>query len=205
MKTDRRTFVSATVSATLLLAGLALSGLPAHAVSVGETAPAFQLKGVDGKTYSLADFKGKAVVLEWINPNCPFSDRHAREHTMTDLHKKYGQVAWLAVNSTNAGHRDFLNPAEHQAYNAKNGIVYPVLYDETGKVGHAYDAKTTPHMFIIDPQGKIAYNGAIDDDPSGRKAKAERVNYVNGGLGAEQAGKAITPASTKAYGCSVKY
>jgi len=195
-----------TTATLLLLAGLAVYGLPAHANgAVGETAPAFSLKGVDGKTYSLADFKGKAVVLEWVNPNCPFSDRHAREHTMSDLHKKYGQVVWLGINSTSAESRDFLKPADYQAYNTKNGIVYPTLYDETGKVGHLYDAKTTPHMFIVDPHGKIVYNGAIDDDPMGRKGKAERVNYVDGGLTAELAGKQLNPAATKPYGCSVKY
>jgi hypothetical protein len=80
-----------------------------------------------------------------------------------------------------------------------------VLYDETGTVGHAYDARTTPHMFIIGTDGKIAYNGAIDDDPPGRKAKAERVNYVNGGLSSEKAGKSPDPSATKPYGCSVKY
>src|SRR5882672_11434559 len=98
-------------AALLLLAGLSglLAAGPARATgAVGETAPAFSLQGVDGKTYSLADFKGKAVVLEWVNPNCPFSDRHAREHTMSDLHKKYGQVVWLGINSTAASHRDFL-------------------------------------------------------------------------------------------------
>jgi peroxiredoxin len=192
----------------LLLAGLALAALPAFAAGVvGETAPAFSLKGVDGKSYSLADYKGKVVVLEWVNPNCPFSDRHAREKTMSELNAKYGakQVVWLGINSTNASHRDFLKPADHLAYNQKTGINYPVLYDETGKIGKSYDAKTTPHMFIIDPQGKIAYNGAIDDDPSGRKAKAERVNYVDGGLSSEIASKAVNPASTKPYGCSIKY
>lgn len=192
------------LSTLLLLAGL-VAATAAHAAAVGETAPAFQLKGADGKNYSLADFKGKAVVLEWVNPNCPFSDRHAREHTMSDLHKKYGDVVWLGINSTSSGSRDYLQPAETLAYNQKNGINYPVLYDETGRVGHAYDAKTTPHMFIVDPQGKLAYVGAIDDDPSGRKAKAERVNYVDGGLTAEKAGRKIDPAATKPYGCSVKY
>lgn len=193
---------------TILLgiAALSVAALPALAVgAVGETAPAFKLQGVDGKTYSLADFKGKTVVLEWVNPNCPFSDRHAREKTMSELHKQYGNVVWLGINSTNPEHRDFLKPAEHLAYNQKNGINYPVLYDETGTVGHAYDAKTTPHMFIIGADGKIAYNGAIDDDPPGRKAKAERVNYVNGGLSNEKAGKNPDPSATKPYGCSVKY
>ncbi|HEX7181256.1 MAG TPA: thioredoxin family protein [Thermoanaerobaculia bacterium] len=190
----------------LLLAGLTLAALPALATgTVGETAPAFQLKGADGKTYSLADFKGKVVVLEWINPNCPFSDRHAREKTMTEVSKKYGKAVWLGINSTNPNDSGFLAPAEHLAYNQKTGIAYPVLYDETGKIGKAYGAKTTPHMFIIDEQGKIVYNGAIDDDPSGRKDKVARVNYVDGGLSSEMAGRKIDPASTKPYGCSVKY
>lgn len=200
---------SKTMSTTLLLlAGLTLAALPAFAVgAVGETAPAFSLKGADGKTYSLADYKGKVVVLEWVNPQCPFSDRHAREKTMSELNRKYGknQVVWLGINSTNPGHANFMKPADHLAYNEKTGINYPVLYDETGKVGKAYDAKTTPHLYIIDEQGKIAYNGAIDDDPSGRKGKAERVNYVDGGLTAELASKPIDPASTKPYGCSIKY
>ena len=190
----------------LALTLLSLAAVPAFAGSaVGETAPAFNLKGADGKAYSLADYKGKVVVLEWVNPNCPFSDRHAREKTMSELAKQHGEVVWLGVNSTNSNHSNYLQPAETLAYNQKNGINYPVLYDETGKIGHAYDAKTTPHMFIIGKDGKIAYNGAIDDDPAGRKAKAERVNYVAGGLNAEKAGKNPEPGSTKPYGCSVKY
>ena len=195
-------------AAALLAAGLLASSVPALAAGqVGDAAPAFTLKDAQGKTHSLADYKGKVVVLEWLNPNCPVSDRHAREKTMSELSQKYGkkQVVWLGINSTNPSHKDYLKPVIHSAYNAKNGIDYPVLYDEAGKVGKAYDAKTTPHLFIIDEQGKIAYNGAIDDDPSARKAKAERLNYVDGGLTAELASKPITPASTKPYGCSVKY
>jgi peroxiredoxin len=194
------------ISATCVLAALALAAGPAFAAgAVGETAPAFQLKGIDGKTYSLADFKGKTVVLEWVNPNCPFSDRHAREKTMSDLAKQHGEVVWLGINSTSASHTNYLQPAEHQAWAKKNGVSYAILYDETGKIGKAYDAKTTPHMFIVDKDGKIAYNGAIDDDPPGRKGKAERVNFVGKGLSAEKAGKNPEPASTKPYGCSVKY
>ena len=193
-------------TALLLVTVLTLLALPAFAAgAVGEAAPKLQLKGADGKAYSLDSYKGKVVVLEWVNPNCPFSDRHAREKTMSDLHKKYGDVVWLGINSTNPSHRDFLKPAEHLAYNEKTGINYPVLYDESGAIGHAYDAKTTPHMFVIDEQGRIAYNGAIDDDPAGRKSKAERLNYVDRGLASENAGQKIDPASTKPYGCSVKY
>lgn len=190
----------------LLMAVLAVMAAPAFAVgAVGETAPDFALKGVDGKTYKLADFKGKTVVLEWVNPNCPFSDRHAKEKTMSDLVKQHGEIVWLGINSTNADHPNFMQPADHQAWAKKNGVNYAVLYDETGKVGHAYDAKTTPHLYIVDKNGKIAYNGAIDDDPPGRKAKAERVNFVAAGLGSSKAGKALDPASTKPYGCSIKY
>lgn len=199
--------LSKTIRTSLLgLAALSLASLPALATgAVGETAPGFSLKGIDGKTYSLADFKGKTVVLEWVNPKCPFSDRHAREKTMSELHKQYGEVVWLGINSTNPSHQDFLKPADHMAYNKQNGVNYPVLYDSNGNVGHSFGAKTTPHMFIIDAAGKIAYNGAIDDDPRGGKAKAERVNYVGGGLTAEKAGKSPDPSATNPYGCGVKY
>jgi peroxiredoxin len=193
-------------SAFILAVVLATAAVPAFAAgAVGDTAPAFQLKDLNGKSHSLADYKGKVVVLEWLNPNCPFSDRHAREKTMSDLAHQHGEVVWLGINSTNAEHRDFLQPGEHLAWAKKNGVDYTILYDETGKVGKAYDAKTTPHMFVIDKAGRIAYNGAIDDDPSGRKAKPERVNYVGGGLNAEKGGKSPEPATTRPYGCSVKY
>ena len=198
---------SKTISTLLLsLAVLALAALPALAAgAVGETATNFTLKGVDGKTHSLADYKGKVVVLEWVNPNCPYSDRHAKEKTMSELSKLHGEVVWLGINSTNPKSPDFMAPAAQLAYDQKQGVNYPVLYDESGSVGHAYEAKTTPHMFIIGTDGKIAYNGAIDDDPYGRKTKAERVNYVGNGLNAEKGGKSPDPASTKPYGCSVKY
>ena len=192
----------------LLLVALAaiVAAAPALAAgAVGDTAPAFSLKDTDGKTHSLAAYKGKVVVLEWVNPNCPFSDRHAREKTMSELAAKHGEVVWLGVNSTSPTHANYLKPAAHEAWNQKNGVAYPILYDESGEVGHAYDAKTTPHMFIIDENGKIAYNGAIDDDPSGRKGKPERVNYVGSGLDAEKAGKQPSPSATKPYGCSIKY
>ena len=196
-----------TKTATLLAAGLLLLAAAAFATGgeVGTAAPGFQLKGIDGKTYSLADYQGKVVVLEWVNPHCPFSDRHAREKTMTELAKQHGEVVWLGINSTNPQSGNFETPADYQRYVQSNGITYPVLYDESGTTGHAYGARTTPHMFIIDPQGKIAYNGAIDDDPSGRKPKPERVNYVGKGLNAERGGAKPDPAATKPYGCTVKY
>jgi len=184
----------------LLAAGQALA-----TATVGEPAPNFSLKALDGKTYSLADFKGKTVVLEWINPNCPFSARQANDGVMTGVVKKHPEVVWLAINSTNPSHQDHLSNEEHLAWNKKHGVAYPVLLDGSGSVGHLYEAKSTPHMFIIDKQGKVAYNGAIDDDPRGSKAVAARVNYVDGGLVAELAGKSPDPATTRSYGCSIKY
>ena len=183
-----------------------LAAAPACAKgAVGEAAPAFALPDLAGKTHNLSDYAGKVVVLEWINPNCPFSARHAREKTMSELAHRHGRVVWLAINSTSASHLNYLEPAEHLAWNRENGIDYAVLYDPKGTVGQAYGAKTTPHMYIVDEKGKIAYNGAIDDDPSGRKVKPQRMNYVDLGLTAEEAGRQPDPAATKPYGCSVKY
>lgn len=191
------------VSSSILM--LTLAALPAGAATVGEKAPAFELQDLSGQTHSLADFAGKTVVLEWVNPNCPFSDRHAREGTMAALADEYGEVVWLGINSTNPDHRDFLQPSEHAAWAEDNGVDYAILYDRTGEVGHAYDAKTTPHMFIIDGEGTLVYDGAIDDDPPGRQTQAERTNYVDGGLAALASSAAVDPAATKPYGCSVKY
>ena len=116
-----------------------------------------------------------------------------------------GDSVFLAVNSTHPGSGDFLQTAEHKAFNEAHDIDYPVLYDLGGEVGHAYDAKTTPHMYIIDADGTLLYNGAIDDDPRGRTAPAERDNYVALGLDSLAAGRTVDPATTKPYGCTVKY
>lgn len=194
-----------TFAVSFLLLLWALTASPAVAATVGEEAPGFELQDLAGETHSLADFAGKTVVLEWVNPNCPFSDRHAREGTMTALADKYGEVVWLGINSTNPESRDFLQPSEHAAWAEENDIDYAILYDRTGEVGHAYDAKTTPHMFIVDGEGTLVYDGAIDDDPPGRHSQAERTNYVDGGLAALASNASVDPATTKPYGCSVKY
>jgi peroxiredoxin len=196
----RHTLLAATLVAALLTAAPALA-----AATVGEAAPAFSLQDLDGKRHSLADYRGKVVVLEWINPNCPVSDRHAKEETMTRLHERHGDVVWLAINSTNPDSRDFVPATEHREWAAKRGIDYTILYDQSGDVGRAYDAKTTPHMYIVDEAGQLAYNGAIDDDPPGRREAAERTNYVGTGLVAHKAGRDVAPATTKPYGCNVKY
>jgi len=196
---------AAIIAFTLLVLASAACSRAAAGPAIGDPAPAFKLVDLDGKEHSLEQHRGKVVVLEWINPNCPFSVRHAQEKTMVGLERQNPEVVWLAVNSTRRGHRDYLQPAEHQAYNAKQGIDYPVLYDSAGDVGHAYDARTTPHMFVLDPTGRVVYQGAIDDDPSGGKQSAQRTNYVSRALAAQRDGRTAEPASTKPYGCSVKY
>jgi peroxiredoxin len=193
------------VALAVALLAAAPAASPALAAAVGDIAPAFTLKDLDGHEHSLADYSGKVVVLEWVNPNCPFSNRHAVEKTMSTLANLHQEVVWLGINSTRAGHDDYLPPAEHKKWAAKNGVRYAILYDESGAVGHAYGARTTPHMFILDERGRIVYDGAIDDDPPGRHQPAERTNYVGDGLDEHGAGGAIDPASTKPYGCSVKY
>lgn len=194
------------VAAVAALAAVLTLSVPAFAAgTVGDKAPAFTLTDLDGNTHSLADFAGKTVVLEWVNPKCPYSDRHAKEGTMAAVADKHDDVVWLGINSTVEGHSNFMQPAEHKKWAEDNDVDYAILYDETSETGKAYGAKTTPHMYIIDGDGTIVYNGAIDDDPPGRKDQAERANYVDSGLVAMAAGGDVDPASTKPYGCTVKY
>ena len=170
--------------------------------AAGKKAPEFTLKNYDGKAISLSDYKGKIVVLEWLNYECPFVRYHyEKAHTMTGLADKYKNknIVWLAINST--GH---LTTDKNKEFAEKHNISYPILDDRSGKVGHAYGAKTTPHMFIIDTKGMIVYNGAIDDSPMGKKEK-DVINYVDKALTELTGGKEISIPNTEPYGCSVKY
>ncbi len=194
-------FPARSLLSLLLLAALFAGSRGAHAdLAVGAVAPAFELQDLDGKAVTLADFRGKTVVLEWINPNCPVSRGYADRQVMARTAAAHPEVVWLAINSTARNHADYLPAAEHQAYNSKQGIHYPVLYDTSGEVGRAYGAKTTPHMFVIDADGRLAYNGAIDSGPG-----ADNLNYVDAALTALASGKRPEPSTTKPMGCSVKY
>ena len=182
----------------------AMGAVPAMAgdgVSVGDTAPDFTLTDSAGNGVSLSDFEGKIVVLEWLNPDCPFVQRHYKAGTMKDLAAKYdGEgVVWLTINSTN-----YMDGAANAKFKADNSLPYTILVDQAGDVGHLYGAKTTPHMYIIDGTGTLVYIGAIDDDPRGNKDEPA-VNYVSVVLDEVLAGKSVTTAETKPYGCSVKY
>jgi len=166
--------------------------------------PDFTLKNYDGSTVRLSDYKGKIVVLEWLNYDCPFA-RYVHEHkpTMADLAEKYRKkgVVWLAVNSTN-----YATKKQNKAFAEEHKIDYPILDDHSGRTGRAYGAKTTPHMFIIDAKRNIEYNGAIDNAPLGRKPDGKDVvNYVDRALAELLAGKKVTIKKTAPYGCTVKY
>ena len=161
----------------------------------------FALTDQAGKKVALADCAGKIVVLEWINPQCPVWMRHYKARTMVKLAGKYKPkgVVWFAVNSTHSW-----DQAKNKAFHAKNKLPYPILVDQSGKVGKLFGARTTPHMFILDKKHNLAYAGAIDDDPAGRKGAAA-TNHVAKAVDELLAGKTVSKPRTKAYGCSVKY
>ncbi|MCE2966743.1 MAG: thioredoxin family protein [Phycisphaerales bacterium] len=181
----------------------------AGGIKPGDMAPDFSLTDTEGKTYRLADVLKadgtKAVVIEWFNPECPFVVKHhSKNPTFANLHKEFSGkgVTFMAINSGapgKQGHGKELN----QKMRTEWKIQYPVLIDEDGKVGRAYGARTTPHMFIVTPDGKVAYAGAIDNNRSADKAGD--VNYVSKALNEVLAGQTVSEASTNPYGCSVKY
>jgi hypothetical protein len=175
---------------------------------VGQPAPSFTVTDLSGKPVKLGDYKGKTVVLEWHNFGCPFVMKHYNSGNMQALQKKYANdVVWLAVNSTNKGHSDWTDPGPLGEQLKKFGA-QPARYlvDEPGTMGLAYGAKTTPHMYIIDPTGKVVYNGAIDDKRSTNPADVKTSkNYVVAALDELKAGKPVTVASTAPYGCTIKY
>ncbi|MGQ0720323.1 MAG: thioredoxin family protein [Candidatus Eiseniibacteriota bacterium] len=174
-------------------------------VQVGEAAPDFTLTDLEGKEHHLADYRGKVVVLEWFNPDCPFVKKHHEKNktmatTSAEFHDK--GVVWLAVNSGapgKQGHGLDRNKKAAEDY----GIAYPILLDESGTVGRLYEAKTTPHMYVIDAAGTLVYRGAIDDNPS--PGTLGETNYVSKCVAELLAGGNPKAKETKSYGCSVKY
>jgi hypothetical protein len=195
---------------TGLVALAALASGAAFAVaSVGQPAPAFSATDTSGRTVSLADFKGRHVVLEWVNPGCPYVRKHYDSANMPATQKDAtGKgVVWLSINSTHSGASDYLPPAKLAGWmKDKGGAPTATLMDADGKVGRAYGARTTPHMYVVDPAGKLVYAGAIDSKPSANPADIKTAtNYVNQALAESLAGKPVSQPATQAYGCSVKY
>jgi peroxiredoxin len=177
--------------------------------AIDQPAPAFALAGLDGKTYSLADYKGKYVVLEWNNFGCPFVQKFYSSGKMQELQKQYTEkgVVWLTICSSAEGKQGYYDADAMKEVVTKQKLVSTAyLRDVDGKVGKSYGAKTTPHMFVIDPKGVLIYAGAIDDKPGPNPADIPTAtNYVAATLTESMSGKALAVKSTEPYGCSVKY
>ena len=179
------------------------------APTVGQAAPDFTLKDASGKAVKLSDYRGKYVVLEWTNPGCPYVRKHYNSGNMPATQKDaVGKGAvWLAINSTERESYDYLTPPKLVAWlQERKAAPTAVLMDEEGSAGMAYGARTTPHMYIVSPAGLLVYAGGIDSIPSSSQDDIKKaVNYVSKGLGEAMAGKPISEAVTRPYGCSIKY
>ena len=182
------------------------------AVSAGaamSTAPDFALTDTAGNTVKLSDYRGKFVVLEWTNPECPFVRKHYDSGNMQGLQKEWGarDVVWLAVDSTRQSSYEYKTPRQLGEWmRAKDAAPAAALVDGTSAVARAYGAKTTPHMFVVDPAGNVIYSGAIDDRRTANPADAKTANnYVRAALAEATSAKPVSVASTTPYGCGVKY
>ena len=203
MPQTRRYLLAASLAA--ILTGPALAAGP----QVGKPAPAFSAQDSDGRTVRLSDYAGKTVVLEWTNHDCPFVMKHYGAHAMQALQTKWtGQgVVWLSVISSAPGEQGAVDGAEaNRLTKTRDAAPSAVLLDPTGTIGRAYDAKTTPHMFVITPDGTLAYQGGIDDKPSADPADLKTArNHVEAALTELAAGKPVSVRTAKPYGCTVKY
>ena len=179
------------------------------ALSTGTTAPDFSLPDTSGKTHSLSEYHGKYVVLEWINPECPFVRKHYDSGNMQSLQKSFTAkgVVWLSIDSSAPGKPGNYSPTDLASWEKGQGAAATaVLLDPAGKVGREYGAKATPNMYVIDPKGNLIYQGAIDSIASDDQSDiAKATNYVKAALDESMAGKAVTTPQTRAYGCGIKY
>jgi hypothetical protein len=196
-------------SMTLAVGLVFAAALPALAATPEATAPDFTIADTAGKPVKLADYRSKFVVLEWTNPECPFVQKHYNSKNMQGLQKEWGakDVVWLTINSTNSRSSDFKSADAMASWmRAQGASPKATLIDGTSATARAYAAKTTPHMFVVDPTGKLVYNGAIDDKRTTNVADAKTANnYVRAALIEAMAGKPVTIASTAPYGCSLQY
>jgi len=184
---------------------MALNAAP----QVGQPAPAFTANDTQGKTHSLNDFRGKTVILEWTNHDCPYVRKHYDTGNMQALQKDATEdgVIWLSVISSAPGKQGHVSAARaDELTKSRDADPTAVLLDPEGEVGRAYDARTTPHMYVINPEGTLIYMGAIDNRPTTQHADVEGArNYVREALSSLSSGKPVEPKVTRAYGCSVKY
>jgi peroxiredoxin len=204
--TPRRLALFTLAAVAWSLSGLAMA---AAAATVGQPAPDFQVKDSLGRTINLSDFRGKHVVLEWTNPACPFVVKHYGSSNMQGLQKEFTakDVVWLSVNSTARSHPEYLEPVALNAkYKDWGSSASAMLMDDSGKVGRTYGARTTPHMYVIDPAGKLVYAGGIDDKRSANPADVKDArNFVRAALVESMSGKPVSTPTAAPYGCSIKY
>jgi peroxiredoxin len=194
---------------TLTLTSVFLTAITAYAVKVSDSAPDFTGTDSNGKTQTLSEYKGKFVVLEWSNRDCPYTRKHYSSGNMQALQKEWTVkgVIWLTILSSAPGQQGYVTAAEENAQLAKvHAAPTAAILDPKGTIGHEYDAKTTPNMFVIDPSGKLIYAGAIDDHPTDDVSDIKlSKNYVSEALTEAMAGDAVATSYTRPYGCSVKY
>lgn len=194
---------------SLLALSVAIASVAVASPEIGKPAPAFTLKDTSGKEHNLADFQGKVVVLEWVNHGCPFVKKHYEPGNMQKIQGEAVEngVVWLSICSSAPGKQGHMTAEDAAAKFKDTGAkATAYLLDEDGTVGKAYDARTTPELFIINPEGVLVYKGAIDDKPSASSADIEgAVNHVTTALKEIADGKPVTVSATKPYGCSVKY
>jgi cytochrome oxidase Cu insertion factor (SCO1/SenC/PrrC family) len=188
---------------------LGASTTPLEEARVGAGAPDFELPDLDGKLVKLASFRGKPVVLEWFNPGCPFVKASHTKGSLVGTAARHtnGGAVWLAINSGAPGRQGHGVEANREG-RMLFGLEHPVLLDETGRVGRAYGAAHTPHLYVIDAKGVLVYRGAIDNSPDAEGESptgGKLINYVDAALADVSAGRPVATPETQAYGCSVKY
>jgi peroxiredoxin len=194
---------------TSIFAMLFLLAASALAVKIGDQAPDFTGTDSHGQTHKLSDYRGKFVVLEWHNNGCPFTKKHYESGNMQRLQKEWTDkgVVWFTVISSSPGSQGYVTADQENAYMEKmHAVPTAALLDPKGDIGHLYGAKTTPHMFVINPQGQLIYNGAIDDKATPDQSDINGAkNYISEALQEAMAGQPVATATTRPYGCSVKY
>jgi peroxiredoxin len=195
--------------ATALLATLAATALAAAAPTIGKLAPQFTATDTNGKSQSLSDYKGKTVVIEWTNDGCPYVKKHYGAGNMQKLQQEVTAAGgvWLSIISSAPGKQGYASGAQaNELTKSRKAQPTAVLLDPAGAIGRAYEAQTTPHMFVVDPKGTLRYMGAIDDQPTTDQASiASARNYVREAFKAVSTGGTVAEAVTDPYGCSVKY
>jgi peroxiredoxin len=197
------------LTSTIIVLAILIAFSAVWAARVAEPAPDFTATDTNGKVHKLSEYRGKFVVLEWSNRGCPYTQKHYNSGNMQRLQQEWtGRgVIWLTVISSAPGKQGYVTASEENAYMKQvNAVPTAVLLDPTGALGHLYGAKTTPHIFIINPQGTLIYNGAIDDRPTTDPADVNGAkNYLSAALDEATSGKPVSSPTSRPYGCSVKY